>query len=314
MAPKVTLCSTPTSIGLAISALSIHSVILVDCEAQDLGRPGGVLSLISLSDPLAKHVFLIDALAFPSTHHIPSRSRSRSKSKSKAKAPPPTPHPTLAPLLALLSLPRITKVFWDGRADALELHLCYGLALPLPSVLDLQLVDVAARARNSTPGQPAPDLLRGFFKPLRAEVERDPAAYADIYALRGLAHAVGWFQLLPKNKDGDQALKDPAVVAMHESGGSALWLARPLPPALLTYAAHDLALLHAHFTRRAWVRKTMPTLQVQSAAYVGSIGSREENARLGEMDLKRFMPLGILDGEPTEAVVLPVVQCGGAEA
>lgn len=206
MAPKVTLCSTPTSINLAVSALSTHSVILVDCEAQDLGRPGGVLSLISLSDPLAKHVFLIDALAFPSTYPIPPRSRSKSKSKAPPPTPPPRPHPALAPLLALLSLPHITKVFWDGRADALELHLCYGLALPLPSVLDLQLVDVAARARNATPGQPAPDLLRGFLKPLRAEVERDPGAYADIYALRGLAHAVGWFQLLPKNSD--QTLKD----------------------------------------------------------------------------------------------------------
>ncbi|OJT03418.1 hypothetical protein TRAPUB_5995, partial [Trametes pubescens] len=168
----------------------------------------------------------------------------------------------------------------------------------------LQLVDVVSRARTATPGQPAQD-LRGFLKPLRAEVERSPALYADIYALRGLAHAVGWFQLLPKGKGGgDQTLKDPAVVAMHESGGSAFWLARPLPSALLTYAAHDLtliALLYAHFTRRAWVRKTMQALQAQSVAYVGSIGSREENARLGELDLKRFMPLGIVDGGGEDA-------------
>lgn len=154
MAPKVTLCSTPTSIGLAVSALSIQSVILVDCEAQDLGRPGGVLSLISLSDPLAKHVFLIDALAFPSTYPIPPRSRSKSKSKAPPPTPPPRPHPALAPLLALLSLPHIIKVFWDGRADALELHLCYGLALT--NVLDLQLVDVAARARAMLPQDSPP--------------------------------------------------------------------------------------------------------------------------------------------------------------
>ncbi|OJT09921.1 hypothetical protein TRAPUB_13599 [Trametes pubescens] len=134
MAPKVTLCSTATTINLAVSALSIQSIILVDCEAQDLGRPDGVLSLISLSDPLAKHVFLIDALAFPSTYPVPPRSKSKSKSKS-LPPPPPRPHPTLASLLALLSLPRITKVLWDGRADALELQLCYGLTIS--PVLDL---------------------------------------------------------------------------------------------------------------------------------------------------------------------------------
>lgn len=103
---------------------------------------------------------------------------------------------------------------------------------------------------------------------------------------------------------------------MHESGGSALWLARPLPPALLTYAAHDLtliALLHAHFTRRAWVRKTMPVLLAQSAAYVGSIGTREENARLGEMDLKRFMPLGIVDGGGEEEGPWYACACCGRE-
>lgn len=84
---------------------------------------------------------------------------------------------------------------------------------------------------------------------------------------------------------------------MRDSGKSVIWLTR------LTYAAHVLtliALVSAHFTRRAWVRKTMPTHQAQSAAYDGSIGSREENARLGEMDLTRFLALvlslGIIDG------------------
>lgn len=79
-AARVTLCSTTASIVLAFSSLSIQSLVLVDCEARDLGRPGGVLALILLSDLLAKHVFFVDALAFPSTHPRPSRPRSKFKS------------------------------------------------------------------------------------------------------------------------------------------------------------------------------------------------------------------------------------------
>ncbi|EIW53737.1 uncharacterized protein TRAVEDRAFT_52860 [Trametes versicolor FP-101664 SS1] len=178
----------------------------VDCEAQDPDRPGGVLALISLSDLLAKHLFFVDALAFPSTH----------------------PRPTLRfpTSLALLSLPHITKVSWDGRADVL--HLCYGLVLS--DVRQVQLVDASSRVRNSTIGQPVSNILRGFLKPLRAEIERNPALNADIYALRGLEHAIFRFQLLPNNRG--QTLRDPAVAAAtHASCGSALQLVR-LPPTL----------------------------------------------------------------------------------
>ncbi|KAH9847666.1 ribonuclease H-like domain-containing protein [Lenzites betulinus] len=290
MAPKITFCSTPESIGLAVSALSSQQVILVDCEAQELGMPTGVLSIISLSDVHAKRVFLIDALAFPSAQ---PQGASRKK-KGKATSSTPRPHPALAPLLALLSRDHITKVFWDGRADALELSLTYGLVLS--NVLDLQLVDVVARTRNCPAGLPAPDMQK-YFKPIRDLVDCDPGRYADIFALRGLGMAVSWYKLVPKGH-GDEALKDSAVVAMHESGGSSQWLARPLPPSLLKYAAHDLtliALVYAHFQRRAWVRKSIPTLRTQSAAYICALETREENARLGELGLKRFMPLGIID-------------------
>ncbi|EIW53713.1 uncharacterized protein TRAVEDRAFT_52832 [Trametes versicolor FP-101664 SS1] len=86
---------------------------------------------------------------------------------------------------------------------------------------------------------------------------------------------------------------------MHKSNGTASWLARPLPAALQTYAAHDLtliALVYAQFTRQPWVRTRIPTLQAQSAAYVGMLDSREENERRSGLDIMRFMPLGIIDG------------------
>lgn len=187
MASKITLCSTPASLGLAVSALSTQSVILVNCEAQDLGFPGCVLSIISLSDPLAEHIFLVDVLAFPSspTH----------RASSTAPPPIPRPHPALAPVLALLSLPHITKVFFDGRAGVLELLLAYGLVLA--NVLDLQLVEAAARAQKSklSLSRIEPHLLKHSFKTIAAEVERNPSAYAGIYAVRCLEHVVGFFKL-----------------------------------------------------------------------------------------------------------------------
>lgn len=193
MVLKITLCSTPASIALAVSALSIHSVILVECIGKELGKPGCVLSIISLCDSLAEQVFLIDVLAFPSSpNHCISQS---------STTPPsiPRPHPALSPLLALLSLPHITKVFFDGRPDVLELLLAYGPVLA--NVLDLQLVEVAARVHKCKPGRPDPDLIKHSFKSISAEVERNPSAYAGIHTLRGLEHVVGMYNLLPKDSD-----------------------------------------------------------------------------------------------------------------
>ncbi|OJT15381.1 hypothetical protein TRAPUB_8063 [Trametes pubescens] len=288
MAPEITWCSTPASILHAASALSAHSVLLMDCEAQDLAMPDGALSTIAISGPLAEHVFIIDTLAFPSS---PSRSSSTSSAVG-----PPTPHPGLAPLFALLSLPHITKVFWDGRADALELLLSYGLVLA--NVLDMQLVEVAVRARAKKPAE----VHKGYFEPIQNEILGNPGAYAGIHRLRSLTHVVGFFQLVPKGPTDAKGydLKDPVVVAMHEAGESAFWLERPLPEHLKAYAAHDLTLMslvYVHFMRRAWVCKRLQLLCAQSAVYIGMLGGRAEHARLAAMDFKRFMPLGIISEE-----------------
>ncbi|KAL1939525.1 hypothetical protein VTO73DRAFT_9836 [Trametes versicolor] len=269
---------------------------------KDIGFPGCVLSILSLSDPLAEHIFLVDVLAFPSSPpHCAS-----------SVAPPPIrrPHPALAPLLALLSLPHITKVFFDGRAGVLELLLAYGLVLA--NVLDLQLVEVAARAQKSKLGRIEPYLLKHFFKSISAEVERDPSAYAGIYAVRGLEHVVGFFKLASyANKP-----KDPAFVAMRRACGSAIWLARPLPEPLQTSAAYHItliALVYAHFMDREWVGEHMRALRAQSAVYLGMLSSREENARLKELKILRFLPLGIIgrdgdDDDDDESV--PRYACG----
>lgn len=199
----------------------------------------------------------------------------------------------------------------------LELLLAYGLVLA--NVLDLQLVEVAARVHKFESGLPDPDLFKRSFKSVSAEVERNPSAYAGIHALRGLEHVVGVYSLVPKDsatqklivKDRERPpLADlcalltslratpAAVVGMRKSCGPAMWLARPLTELLLTYAAHRLTLIarvYAYLTGQEWVGEHIRTLRAQSAVYVGLLGSREENERLNELRLRMFLPLGIID-------------------
>ncbi|KAI0364120.1 hypothetical protein BV20DRAFT_974841 [Pilatotrama ljubarskyi] len=278
MAPVITYCRTQQDAARAASTLSRFPVLIVDCEARDLGMPGGALSLLALSDETASHIFLIDALAFPPCSTLPRD------------------HPSLAPLLAILENPSITKVFWDGRADALELLLTYGITLA--GALDLQLVEVVARKRaaDQRGDKHGPhELINGYFKPMKEEVLRNPAAYHGIFRLRGLGHVVGLFQLGGKDSGG---LKDPEVVRMHETLGSEFWMTRPLPQQLLTYAAHDLemiAIVYAHFLRKAWFRDGLSKLKSQSSQYVAMFRTREDHTYYAERDLKRFMPFGIIE-------------------
>ncbi|KAI0672578.1 ribonuclease H-like domain-containing protein [Trametes maxima] len=280
MAPVITFCNSPTGLAHATTYLSSHPLLILDCEARDLGMPGGALSILSLSDATASQVFLIDVLAFPA---IPSASG-------------PSPPAVLRPLLALLSNQSITKIVWDGRCDALELRLTYGIELE--GVLDLQLVEVRARqhaARNRGDTGPGPDLVKGFFKPLKTEMAENPAEYEGIYKLRGLDHVVGLFRL--GGKEGP-VLKDPEVVAIHQENGSELWMTHPLPEKLLTYAAHDLemiSLVYGHFMRKAWIRNEMVQLKTWSARYVGMFHTREHAEQFGLRDLKRFMPFGFIE-------------------
>lgn len=90
---------------------------------------------------------------------------------------------------------------------------------------------------------------------------------------------------------------------MRRACGSAVWLARPLPEPLQTSAAYHLtliALVYAHFMDRQRVVEHMRTLRAQSAVYLGLLSSREENVRLKELKLTRFLPLGIIDRDEDE--------------
>lgn len=92
---------------------------------------------------------------------------------------------------------------------------------------------------------------------------------------------------------------------MRRACGSAIWLARPLLEPLQTSAAYHItliALVYAHFMDRQRVVEHMRTLRAQSAVYLGLLSSREENARMKELKLTRFLPLGIIDRDEDEDV------------
>lgn len=115
-----TLCDTADSASAAIASLSSASILFLDCEGRDLGTDIGALSLIQVGAPDVPSIYLFDALLLPSH--------------------------SLQPLLTLLASKEPMKVVWDGRMDYVEL--LFSLGTRLAGVLDLQVADVASRARR----------------------------------------------------------------------------------------------------------------------------------------------------------------------
>lgn len=115
------LCQTSQQVGDAVEKLAQHPIIMIDCEGVNLGQPGGILTLISVGTVENKAiVFLFDVLS-------PQQN-------------------AMAALVRLLDDPSIRKVMWDGRQDTYGIHTVYGIKLR--NVLDLQLVELMARARR----------------------------------------------------------------------------------------------------------------------------------------------------------------------
>ncbi|KAI0653717.1 ribonuclease H-like domain-containing protein, partial [Cubamyces menziesii] len=269
-----TYCTTHDDLTAATSSLALSSVLVVDCEGRNIGMPNGGPSILTLSDISASHIFLIDVLALTSTVH-----------------------PSLTALHRLFSDPSITKVFWDGRADVLELIEAYP-GLSIAGVLDLQLVEVASRrpSMRETDAMRLYDFGRpgGYFNSLQQDIQADPAKFDGIHRLGGLAHVVRTLGI--SNAAG---AKDPAVVAMHRAQGSEIWMRRPLSKALLDYAAHDAVLIAAVYTclmQEPWNKGPgkVESFRAQSGRYVTMFPDRKMLAKHHDMDLKRFLPMGLL--------------------
>lgn len=157
------LCDTYQSIAFAVALLSRSPILIVDCEARDIARTTGVLSIVSISDVDASFIFLIDVLALQD----PS-------------------HPALQPLFDLLWNEAVLKIMWDGRSDALELRETYGVELR--GVLDLQLAEVVSRksARGETEGVRKGRLGTGYFKRMKKDISRKPVDFEGIHQVCGM--------------------------------------------------------------------------------------------------------------------------------
>ncbi|OSD00566.1 hypothetical protein PYCCODRAFT_1479033 [Trametes coccinea BRFM310] len=280
MAPTITLCDTPAALTRAAATLAASPtrVLIVDCEGRDLGMPGGALSVLTLSDAHASSVYLID---------IPTLARPTA---------PPTASAALSALLDLFASPSLTKVFWDGRADVLELRASFP-SLTLSNVLDLQLLEIAARAPTAreTDAERLDEFRRRYFRNLAADVRAQPALFDGIYFLSGLDKAVRTLRL-----DVDTS-KDPSIVAMHKANDTERWMARPLSAALQAYAAQDAVLIsaaYARLTSERWLHASpgaLARIKAASARYVTMFQTRGRMREYKRLDLARFLPMGFLD-------------------
>ncbi|KAI0717818.1 ribonuclease H-like domain-containing protein [Cerioporus squamosus] len=273
-APKYTLCETYDSVAVAASTLSASSILILDCEARDIGCTNGVLSIVSVSDVDAKNIFLIDALALPDSSN-----------------------PAFMPLFDLLRSEAVKKLMWDGRADALELRETYGVELR--GVLDLQLAEVVSRwsVRGQTDDFRRRRLATGYFRKMIADISRNPDEYEGIYPVIGINACLKECQI----RDS----KDAAVAALYNAHGSEIWLQRPLPEILLRYAAHDLTLiaaLYASFLRRGWIKEhTVAVLEEQSTRYILTFHAREIKDLFDESHVAMFVPLHVFEATSSNA-------------
>ena len=178
--PRFTLCDTYEAAAQAAEVLSRHSTLILDCEGRTIGMPDGALSIIAIGDSAASHVYLFDTLSLCNKQH-----------------------PLLSHLFTLLRRPDIVKLVWDGRSDFFEIADTYGVLMQ--GVLDLQLAEVAQRARKS--GKPkgwrAGHTL-DYFKKMSDELLADPTALNGIHRLFGLAHCAGLFQVLDESGGKDR--------------------------------------------------------------------------------------------------------------
>ncbi|KAI0800005.1 ribonuclease H-like domain-containing protein [Fomes fomentarius] len=263
-----TICSTYAAVATATALLSASKLLFLDCEARDIARPGGVLSLISISDANARTIFLIDAIVLTDRTH-----------------------PSLQAFLELLAREDVTKVMWDGRSDAIELRDTYGVELH--GVLDLQLTEVMSQIYlcGETDDMRLWRLARGYFRNVKQDVLLCPAKYDGIYQICRMAACL--------KLRGITDSKDEAVASLHKTMGSEMWVQRPLPEMLLQYAAHDIHLiaqLYYDFTGAGWITAySFPTLRDRSARYLRTYTSCAVKQRHDKRKLSLFVPLGVLD-------------------
>jgi exonuclease 3'-5' domain-containing protein 1 len=169
-------------------------VLAIDLEGVDLGSPQSAIALIQICAQTQPeivyhfHVRSIGECAF-----APGRSALN--------------------LRTLLTSERSKKLFWDARADVRALRQEFDVEIPYDSILDLQLAEVAHRARN-------PKINVRYISGLRSVIEKVLHIQPSV------------------SKDAAQSLFAP------EKGGSYdVFFEYPLPDILRLYATDTIYFL-----------------------------------------------------------------------
>jgi hypothetical protein len=254
------VCTTSSSILVAVGVLRRCPYILVGCEGLSVGIEGGVLSIISLGTPF----FTVDsagALTFPPLC-APSNTSNTAQRIYLIDALS-LDESTRSALKFLLSADYITKIVWDGRSDDIELRAALGVGVTA-RVLDLQIVEVCgrrtvrgekgsrSRARineraNSVNGPVVSKKTRALFAEMHVVLDMD--ACVKEYIPSADVHKDG--ALLPLSlrvySNCRQWHTERVTKQIFEKNAERV-LERPAPDILLDYAATDVRML-AHLAR-----------------------------------------------------------------
>ncbi|GLB41423.1 putative 3'-5' exonuclease [Lyophyllum shimeji] len=246
-------CDTPAALESALPTLRSSPALSFDCEGHNLGRLNGSLSLLTFrtmfpSPDATNTTFIIDALTLPAS--------------------------SLLPIFSLLESDTVLKVVFDGRMDfscLLHQH-----AVRLQHVLDLQLVDIASRARRGE-GEHA-QMARLARVVSWADLAANRGAYRSIHRLAGLR---------PCAEEHKVAIPPRGAYMDHSA-----WLQRPLSARELTYAANDVLIIsrvYAAFAAAAYLER-YPSVLADSMRYISLWADRPP----AEGALERYRSHGLL--------------------
>lgn len=262
------LCVDDRSFEDAIDAIKSSSVLILDCEGENLGRQGSSLSIISLRtiDSESSKTYLFDAISITND--------------------------TLRPLFDILQSHSVTKIVFDGRMDFSELY--HGRGVDLRNVLDLQLIDVDSRRQR---GEDEDEQL-GRLSPYlhRREIMGQAGSYSKVHKLCGLEQCLREHKLIDveEYKSSDIFFTEQESPLTCSSVPHTSWLKRPLPEEYLCYAARDVYLigqLYNHFRQGSYISDG---LLDKSYRYV-TIWRDAKPEVTDDFRCHGLLPLGILD-------------------
>ncbi|KZV59496.1 hypothetical protein PENSPDRAFT_644892 [Peniophora sp. CONT] len=281
------VCSTNEDVEHAISVLSEHTNVLLDCEGLSIGRHGGKLSLLCMGTPFPTSNQSIFVLDMPAITKEPS---------------------ACSALSAFLARPELTKIVFDGRMDKIELDADLGIDFGAEddAVIDLQLAELLAHRHGLESGRLG-RLISDRFNDLF--VRQDQSLLAGMHVVWGMDKCMQVYA----PKAGLQ--KDDRVKAMHKSNEGYRWMNRPLEDMLVKYAAADIrALAHilAAFTASGVIPSSGPefdTLKQLSARYVSRNGVRARVAERQPFSVGALFFPDTLHATP-ESLLSPCTGCG----